>query len=133
NPAFRLVIADPLELRAAVAERYASELKVGQRAGAMTEATGEEIFYGKVSRINPTVDRASRTFDVEILIPNPDKRLPAGSFARAAIEARGDDDAVPVPLEAIVRFAGVVKVFVLRDGKAHSAPVKLGERMDVEE
>ena len=130
SPSFRLVIADPLKLEAAVAERFAAEIKVGQNAGLKTEATGDKIHYGKVSRVNPTVDRASRTFHVEIEIANKDRDLPPGSFARASVETRIDEKALTVPAEAIVRFAGVIKVFVVRDGKAQGIPVKLGQRIE---
>lgn len=130
TPAFRLVIADPLKLEAAVAERFASEIKVGQTAGLKTEATGDKIHYGKVTRVNPTVDRASRTFHVEIEITNKDRDLPPGSFAKASVETRVDDKALTVPAESIVRFAGVIKVFVIRDGKSQGIPVKLGQRIE---
>lgn len=130
NPAFRLVIADPLKLEAAVAERFASEIKVGQTAGLKTEATGDKIHYGKVTRVNPTVDRASRTFHVEIEITNKDRDLPPGSFAKASVETRVDEKALTVPAESIVRFAGVIKVFVIRDGKSQGILVKLGQRIE---
>lgn len=132
-PAFRLVIANPLKLKAAVAERYAGEIRVGQPAGLKTEATGDEIFHGNVTRVNPTVDRVNRTFRIEIEIPNSDHRLAAGGFAKAAVQTRVDADAVTVPTEAIVRFAGVVKVFVVRDQTAFAVPVITGERIEAKE
>jgi RND family efflux transporter MFP subunit len=131
EPAFRLVIADPLKLQAAVAERYAGEIKKGQKAGLMTEATGQAIFYGLVNRVHPTVDRASRTFQVEVEIRNKDRQLPPGAFARGAIVTRESEKALLVPAEAIVRFAGVVKVFVVRDNLSQSVPVKVGERIEI--
>lgn len=132
-PAFRLVIANPLKLKAAVAERFAGAIRVGQPAGLKTEATGEEIFYGEVTRVNPTVDRSNRTFRIEIEIPNEDHRLAAGGFAKAAVQTKVDPAAVTVPAEAIVRFAGVVKVFVVRGDKAVGVPVVTGERMEVKD
>ena len=131
EPAFRLVIADPLKLQAAVAERYAGEIKKGQKAGLKTEATGDTIFYGAVSRVHPTVDRASRTFQVEVEIRNKDRQLPPGAFARGAIVTRESENSLLVPAEAIVRFAGVVKVFVVKDDVSHSVPVKIGERIEI--
>lgn len=128
--AFRLVIADPLKLRAAVAERFKQEVAVGLPVGVFTEATGDEMFLGAVQRVNPTVDRASRTFQVEVEIPNPLRRLSVGSFAKAGIRTRLDEHALVVPSEAVVRFAGVVKVFVVRGGKAVGVPVELGERVE---
>lgn len=132
-PAFRLVIADPLKLEAAVGERYASEVRAGQDAGILTEATGNRMFPAKVSRVNPTVDRVSRTFRVDIQVPNAERHLPPGSFGKGLIQTKVDPDATTVPAESIVRFAGVVKVFVVRGGKAVDVPVKIGERVEVPE
>jgi RND family efflux transporter MFP subunit len=131
EPAFRLVISDPLKLQAAVAERFASEIKKDQEAGLTTEATGPRIFTGKVSRVHPTVDRASRTFQVEIEVPNGEGLLPPGAFARCAVVTRPRQPTLTVPAESIVKFAGVVKLFLIRDQASLSVPVKIGERIEV--
>jgi RND family efflux transporter MFP subunit len=131
EPAFRLVICDPLKFEAAVAERFAAEIKKGQQAGIKTEATGDTIFLGEVTRIHPTVDRASRTFQVEVLVQNPNRVLTPGSFARGQIVTRTNETALTVPAESIIRFAGVVKVFVIRQSESFSVPVKIGERLEM--
>jgi len=115
---FRLVVADALKLQAAVPERHLGEIKVGQPVEIRVEAHPREKFTGAVSRVNPTVDRASRTFQIEVAVPNPNRRLAPGSFSKAEVRTRLDPDAVLVPEEALVQFAGVTKVFVVRDGKA---------------
>jgi RND family efflux transporter MFP subunit len=130
EPAFRLVICDPLKLEAAVAERFAVELRKEQKVRIKTEATGEKVFEGEITRIYPTVDRTSRTFQVEVLVPNKNRILTPGSFARGNVITRSDEHAKTVPAEAIVRFAGVVKVFTVRDGASYSVPVKPGERLE---
>jgi RND family efflux transporter MFP subunit len=129
-PVYRLVIAHPLKMLATIPERHSAEVKVGQRVEVSVEAYGAEIFPATVARVNPTVDRASRTFQVEIEVPNADRRLRAGSFAKAAVLTHIDDQAVTVPEEALTSFAGVTKVFVLRDGKAIEAPVVPGVRLE---
>lgn len=130
TPVFRLVIADPLKLIATIPERYIAEVKVGQTVEIQVEAYDNESFPAKVDRVNPTVDRASRTFQAEILVGNAQRRLHAGSFAKGAILTRMDDKAIIVPDEALVTFAGVTKVFVLRDGKAFEVPVSAGVRFE---
>jgi RND family efflux transporter MFP subunit len=123
---FRLVVDRPLKLQAQVPERHAAEVRVGQAAALEVECCPGERFVGTVARVNPSVDRASRTFLVEIHVANADRRLRAGSFARAQILTRIDPQARTVPEEALVRFAGVTKVFVVERGQARAVPVTTG-------
>jgi RND family efflux transporter MFP subunit len=124
---YRVLASDPLKLRAAVPERYTSELRVGLDARVRVEAWGERAFLGKISRMNPSVDVQSRTFGIEILVPNPTGDLRPGSFARAEVFTRRED-AVLVPLESIVSFAGVTKLFRVDGDRAHEVVVEQRER-----
>lgn len=128
---FRLVIAQSLKLVLTVPEAYIAEVRHGQSVALRVEAYPAETFAGVVRRINPTVDRTNRTFTVEVAVPNPARRLRAGSFAKASILSREADQARTVPEEAIVRFAGVVKVFVVEKERARAVEVRIGEAMEV--
>ena len=123
---FELVQDDVLKLRAAVPERFAAQVQVGQRAEIRVEAYPEVVFPGEVLRINPMIDRTSRTFEVEIYVENGDRRLKAGGFAKVDILTRVDTEAWTVPGEAIVRYAGSTRIFVARDGRAHAIPAATG-------
>jgi multidrug efflux pump subunit AcrA (membrane-fusion protein) len=100
-------------------------VRVDQRADVYTSAY-REPFPGKVTRINPAIDPKNRTFEVEILVPNNEGHLKPGGFAKTAILASVDDLAPTVPLESIVQFAGVTKIFVVVDGRAQEIQVTLG-------
>jgi RND family efflux transporter MFP subunit len=129
---FKLVVDRPLKLKAMVPERYRAEVRLGQQSQLEVEAYPGQIFTGQVARISPTVDRVSRTFQVEIHVPNEDRKLQPGSFAKAAILSR-ISDAPTVPDEAIVRFAGVTKIFVVHEGKAHEVQVRTGLSVTVDD
>jgi multidrug efflux pump subunit AcrA (membrane-fusion protein) len=124
---FRLVDDDRVKLRVPVPERHSNEIAVGQKARLNVEAAADE-FTGEVARINPQIDPTNRTFDVEIIVKNEKHLLHPGAFARARIETHVDPRVVFVPLEAVVSFAGVNKVFVVEDGKAREILVELGDR-----
>lgn len=127
--AFKLVIDNPLKLQAAVPERHLSEIRLGQIVGLEVESYRNQVFQGKVTRINPSVDRTNRNFQIEVEVPNADRRLRSGSFAKATIQTEADDNALTVPEEAVLSFAGVVKVFAVRDDKAIEVPVSTGVRV----
>jgi RND family efflux transporter MFP subunit len=121
---FDLVIEDPLRLWSNVPERFSGEVRVGQRVRVRAAAGGEGVFAGEVARVNPAIDTASRTFQVETVIPNGGGKLRPGGFAKASIVVHDGADATVVPLEAVVRFAGVTKVFVVDGGKAREIKVE---------
>jgi multidrug efflux pump subunit AcrA (membrane-fusion protein) len=127
TPCYKLVDDNPIKLRAQVPERYVANVKVGQKSKVRVEAYPDTDFPGTISRVNPQIDVANRTFSVEILIPNDDHQLKSGAFARAAIETIIQPNVVFVPQDAVVAFAGVNKVFTVQEGKAAEINVDPGE------
>jgi RND family efflux transporter MFP subunit len=124
---FRLVIDNALRLRVSVPERNLASIQLGQNAEVTTLAFPEP-FGGKVSMINPAITPETRTFEVEILIDNSGHRLKPGGFAKARIITRHDDTATTVPLESLVSFAGISKVFLVEKGRCREVPVTVGEQ-----
>jgi membrane fusion protein (multidrug efflux system) len=117
---FELVIDHPLRLWCNIPERYADQIRVGQEVRIEAAAHPGTAFLGKVARINPAVDQLSRTFQVETLVPNERRLLRPGGFAKVTIVTETEADAAVVPIESVIRFAGVTKIFIVEDGKAHS-------------
>ncbi len=126
TPVFELVLDDVLKLLVMIPERYMAQVSMGLEVEVTVEAYPNEIFKGKVARISPIVDPQSRSFEVEAHVLNPDHRLRHGGFAKANVVVGTADKAVTVPLEAITRFAGVSKVFTVRDEKAQEVEIAIG-------
>ncbi len=124
---FDLVVENPLRLWLNIPERNVAEIRPGQEVRITVASYPDQVFAGKVSRINPVVDSSSRTFQVEAAVPNDDGKLRPGGFAKARVVAERDAIATVVPLDAIVRFAGVTKVFVVGgDRKSQGVAVETG-------
>lgn len=121
----KLVIDQMLKLRVLVPERYSNEIQRGQQVQVSTAAHPHPI-TGSVARINPTVDPANRTFQVEIEVPNTEGKLKPGCFAKAAILTKLDREVATIPLDALTTFAGITKIFVVEDGHAKEVRVTLG-------
>jgi multidrug efflux pump subunit AcrA (membrane-fusion protein) len=138
DPVMDLILDDPLRLWANVPERYASEIALGQPIDLTVASYPGQTFRGEVSRINPSVNPDSRTFQVEARVPNHDRRLRPGSFAKAKILTREDKSVTVVPLVAVVRDSGVVKLFLfdaddkagVGRGLAREVRVKTGREQD---
>lgn len=127
TPIVRLVSIDPIRYRATVPERFAAEVAVGQRATLALEGRSAPS-VGTVSRISPRIDERSRSFEVEVTVPNADGSLKPGAFAKGSIEYRRDAGITFVPSAAVVTFAGVDRVFTVKDGKAVAHRVRVGRR-----
>jgi RND family efflux transporter MFP subunit len=121
----KLVIDRTLKLRLPIPERFGPEVRIGQSVAVTTAASTQSV-TGTVTRINPSVEPATRTIEVEVLVPNPRGELRSGGFAKAAILTRTDAAAVTVPITAPYSFAGTTRVFVVENGKVRDVPVTLG-------
>jgi RND family efflux transporter MFP subunit len=126
-PVFGLVRVHPLRLRVAVPERDAPSVRVGQAVRVLLE--GDPAAHaGRVARVSPSIQEQNRTLIVEAEVANRDGRLRPGSFARAEIVVEADRTAVMVPAAAVVTFAGLEKVFVVKEGKALEKRIRTGRR-----
>jgi membrane fusion protein (multidrug efflux system) len=128
SPLFTLVAEDPLKLRGDVPERFAHELQTGQPVQVRVDAFPDRPFMGRLARISPASNPENRSVTIEALVDNQDRALKAGFFANAAVVTRTDDRALMVPQEALITFAGVTKLFVVKDGTAHERQVRVGTR-----
>ncbi|HEX8322435.1 MAG TPA: efflux RND transporter periplasmic adaptor subunit [Tepidisphaeraceae bacterium] len=123
---YEVVADDPIKFRAAVPERFVQQIKVGQVLHVAVEGSTQRS-AGTVRRINPQIDVATRTFEVEGVISNPDRLLRPGAFARGSIVVDTDPAALFVPANAIYTFAGTDKVFGETDGRAVEHVITRGE------
>jgi RND family efflux transporter MFP subunit len=127
TPVATLVRMHPLRLILAVPERAAAGIRVGQEVRVGVE--GDPATYrGRVARLSPTIQEQSRTLTVEAEVPNQQGRLRPGAFAKAEIVVAADQTAVFVPVSAIVVFAGIEKVLMVRDGRSVEVRVQTGRR-----
>ncbi|MCY3002863.1 MAG: efflux RND transporter periplasmic adaptor subunit [Planctomycetota bacterium] len=128
-PLFDLVDLDPLELRVRLPERHGREIAVGQRVQIKVDSHAG-AFEGRVARLSPAVDVRTRTFEIEISVPNAERELRPGSFATAEIDTLVEPNVLLVERASVTTFAGVHKVFLIVDGIAQERVVELGPERD---
>lgn len=114
-----------------VSENDLATLRQGQPVDVTFDAYPGETFSGKVQRIYPTVDTATRTFEVEVRIANASEKLKPGMFARVSIDL-GTQQNVVVPDRAVVKQTGSGNkyVYVLKGNTVSYNRVDLGQRLD---
>lgn len=126
SPIVRMVQMDPLRLRLDVPERESVFLRAGQAVRVSLEGD-TNIYLGALSRVAPAIRADNRSLAVEADVPNPGG-LRAGRFARATIVINEREEVVSVPLEALIMFAGLEKVVLVKEGKALEQTVTTGRR-----
>jgi membrane fusion protein (multidrug efflux system) len=127
TPLFKLVADNPLKYRASVPEKFSRQVQPGQKVDLYVEGQSEP-FVGTLARVNPQVDPATRTFQIEAIVPNDHGQLRPGSFARGYIHTSVDPSVTFAPAGSVISFAGVSKIFTVKEGKAVEARVKTGAR-----
>ena len=127
TPIVTLVRQHPLRLQLAVPERAATMLRVGQPVRVTVEGD-PTIHEGRVTRVSPSIEEGTRTLPIEAEIPNREGKLRPGTFAKADI-VTSQAPSLVVPQSAVVVFAGVEKVLVVKDGKAIEQRVRTGLRL----
>jgi membrane fusion protein (multidrug efflux system) len=127
-PVFQVISTNPLKLSFTVAEKDVARLKKDQEISFTVDAFPDKTFTGKVSLLYPNVEERTRTLQAEALVPNADRMLKPGYFARVQIFIEASRDAVVVPVTALLYDNATIRVFVVTAGKAEPRVVKIGNK-----
>lgn len=113
-----------------ITENDLSKIQRGMPVNVTFDAYPGEVFPAKISRLSPSVDVATRTFQAEVDIPNPGEKILPGMFGRVSVNL-GTSNHVVVPDRAVVKQTGSGNryVYVLHNGKVSYNKVELGQRL----
>ena len=121
---------NPVKLLVNISENYYKQVAKGMPVDIALDAYEGETFSGKVTIVYPTIDKATHTFPVEVVIDNSSQKVRPGMFARATVNF-GAQNHVLVPDESLVKQigAGDRYVYVYKDGKVSYNKVELGKHI----
>jgi RND family efflux transporter MFP subunit len=111
-----MVEIDRVRLVANVVEKDLRRVLVGSAAAVEVDAFPGEIFHGRVARLAPVLDPATRTAQMEVEVPNGDFRLKPGMYSRVRLTVASKAQALTVPVNAVVTLEGKRGVFQVKDG-----------------
>lgn len=126
-----LMQISPLKVNVSVSEQFYPVIRKGMKAEIRADVYPDNVFTGTVFRIAPTVDPATRTFDVELEVPNRNELLKPGMFVRASVNL-GEVEAFVVPANTVMIQEGTNTrfVYVENGNAAERVEVALGKRFD---
>jgi len=115
-----------VRLVANLVEKDLRQIVIDMPAKVEVDAYPGEIFTGRVARLAPVLDPATRTAEMEVEVPNPTARLKPGMYARVQFVVAEHAAALTVPRNALVDLEGTRGVFVADGKTARFKPVKTG-------
>jgi RND family efflux transporter MFP subunit len=127
-PVYTIVNLAELTLEAQVPTSEIPRVKVGQEVAFKVDGFQQREFAGKVARINPTAEPGSRAMLVYVSVPNPDRVLLGGMFAKGNITTERSRVMPLVPMAALREEGGKQVVYKIAGGQVVAQPVTLGLR-----
>jgi membrane fusion protein (multidrug efflux system) len=119
---------DPVKADFRVPEKFLPAIRTGQSISIGLDAFPGETFKGEVYAIDPRIDVSGRSLLVRAKVPNHERRLRPGLFARVTVLLQLKEDALTIPEQAIVPQGDSQFVFKIVDGKVTMTKVKVGMR-----
>jgi membrane fusion protein (multidrug efflux system) len=114
-----------IKVAAALPESEFPYIKVSRKTTITFDGIPNEVFTGKITYFGSAANDVTRTFPIEILLPNKNGKLKSGMVARLSIVKRQFENAVVIPQDALVQTATGMVAFVLNDNHAAQRDVKI--------
>ncbi len=130
QPVLHIMQINPLKVVANIPEQFFSNVKRGMEVRLKLDAYPDEEFKGSVELIHPSINTTTRTFAVEVRVPNGNERLRPGMFSRTYFDM-GQREAVMVPDVAVLKQVGSSEryLYVVKEGRAERRRVEVGRQV----
>ena len=131
SPIFTVQQITPVKILVGISEGDYTKVSKGDKVTLSVDALPGKTFSGTIKRIYPTIDPMTHTVNVEVQVPNTDRQLRPGMYAKVNVTF-GHNRSIVVPDAAVVRLqgSGQRNVFVVEDGVAVQKEVSLGRHFD---
>lgn len=136
-PVVSVVGIDTVIIRTTVIERVYGQIQLGQPAVVTVDAFPDRRFDGRVARLAPMMQEASRMAQMEVEVGNSARMLKPGMFSRVLVVLKQKINAQVVPTRALVNRDGVRGIFAVRPGETTArfvsveTGIQAGERTEI--
>jgi len=124
--AFRITDTSELVAYLQIPQAELAKFSAGHSAYLRVDAMPGTDFDATIIRISPTIDIRSGTFRATAFVDNNDGYLVPGMFARFTIEYEKHEDALVIPLDAVVQEDEEMAVYVVANGEVARRAVTTG-------
>ena len=133
-PIFTVQQVTPVKLLVGISETDYTRVKKNDVVSLTVDALPGRTFSGRINRLYPTLNPATHTFQAEVVVPNNDRALRPGMYARVTV-TYGVNNSIVVSDQAIVKQEGTGQRYVYllnADDTVHYVPVELGRHIGTE-
>ena len=123
-----VVNMDTVKIDLDIPEKHLPRITLGQEAKISSDAYPGKEFIGKVTKISPVLDLATRSAPVVIEIDNPDHSLKSGMFAKVSLIIEAHKNVPVVLKESILGREPEQYVYIIENGRARSRKIVTGIR-----
>lgn len=131
-PLYTVVDPRSMRLEGSVPAELLSQVRLGAPVTFTVNGYPGRTFTGRVTRINPTADPATRQVRILISIPNAEGRLVGGLFATGRVASESKTGMI-APVTAVDSRSSTPAVFRVKGGKVERVAVQLGVKDDASE
>jgi len=126
TPIVKIIDISSVYARAEITGQLLPYITKGDKAEINIKALPKHQFKGQIEVISPSTDPQSQAYPVKLLIDNPDEVIKPGMFADIIFTKEKANNALIIPLEAVVDLKTDPYVYVLEDNKAVKTSVETG-------
>ena len=105
QPVYTVQQITPVKLLVPISETDYTRVKRGDKVSLTVDALPGRTFTGSIIRLYPTMDAATHTFNAEVRVPNTNRELRPGMYARVTVDF-GANDSIVVPDAAVLKQQG---------------------------
>ncbi len=135
QPIVVLTQVDKLKTLVAIPESYIPLVKKGMQLSLRSSVYPDRVFPATIEVVYPTLDAASHTFQVKVVVPNQQGLLRPGMYVTTTI-GLNKETVIMAPYSTVLKLIGANDryVFINDNGRAKRVTVEMGQRVgdDVE-
>ena len=129
-PILSIVNIAKVKISCGIPERYLTQISKGESVKITFDVLPDEEFKGLISYVGPSINSVSRTFEIEVILDNSDRRLKPEMSSNITFTNLKVDNAVVLPQDYVVDNGDEKFVFVLEGDIAKKKVIKVGGRSD---
>ncbi len=123
--AARVARTDQLRMSFGVSTDLVDRFAKGM-TGTVHVSGDDSVYTCTITKVSDAAEPQTRTFSIEATVPNTDRRLQAGTFAKATFVVQSKNNVLAVPQAALLSNEGVMSLYVVRSDTAYSRTVIVG-------
>ncbi len=126
TPVINLVDLSQVYVQVNVNARTLTNINVGEKVSVDILPLHNALYQGKIEIISPSINQQTQAYPVKILLNNKDNKIKGGMFADVEFILNKVENAVVIPLEAVIELDRDPHVFIIKEGKAVRREIEIG-------